>query len=83
MVKLKVGKKLWPYIETKPVHGSQKVVEHMEDGSVTIALEVHLNYELESLILGFGEGVEVLESAVLKKKISARVHEMTKKYGMV
>jgi predicted DNA-binding transcriptional regulator YafY len=62
-----------PYVLTKPLHHSQKLVEKFADGSITIELYVHLNYELERLILGFGETVEVLAPRNLRGKIKKKL----------
>ena len=60
-----------PYIKTQPVHGSQKTVTENETG-LTISIEVIPNYELESLILSFGERCEVLGPEEFKDKINKR-----------
>ncbi len=36
-----------PYIETKPFHHSQKVLERYENGSIRFSLHVHHNFEIE------------------------------------
>lgn len=59
------------YIKTKPIHGSQKTVTENETG-LTISIEVIANYELESLILSFGERCEVLGPEEFKDKINKR-----------
>ncbi|ATL47183.1 WYL domain-containing protein [Chitinophaga caeni] len=61
-----------PYIETKPLHPSQVILEQDENGMV-IQLEVQINYELEKEILGFGEGMRVLQPGMLQRKISERL----------
>jgi predicted DNA-binding transcriptional regulator YafY len=48
-----------PYIKTKPLHGSQKVIAEDKTG-YTISIEVIRNYELESLIRSYGDKCEVL-----------------------
>lgn len=48
------------YILSKPLHDSQEVVSRDGD-SVTIRLFVRMNYELQSLVRGYGTGVEVLK----------------------
>lgn len=62
-----------PYVITKPLHHSQKIVEVFNDGSATFEVKVHLNYEFERLILGFGESVKVLKPrnfrGTIKKKL--------------
>ena len=76
---LRVDISLWPYIETKPLHGSQKVKARSEE-FVDIALELIPNYELESLILHFGEKLEVLEPPAFREKIKSRVEALFEKY---
>ena len=48
-----------PYILTKPMHSSQKVIETKPDGSVTFEIKVVVNRELLRLLLGFAEGIKV------------------------
>lgn len=76
---LKVDADLYPYIETKPLHGSQKVKERTKE-YVILGFELKLNYELESLILSFGERIEVLEPSILKLKINGRIVKATNRY---
>ena len=54
-----------PYIEIKPLHKSQFVVQRNEDGSAIFRMEVILNYELEKDLLEVGEGVKVLSPRLL------------------
>lgn len=61
-----------PYVETKPLHHSQQVLERTAKG-IVILLRVQLNYELEKEILGFGEGMQVLEPERLRKSIQKRL----------
>jgi predicted DNA-binding transcriptional regulator YafY len=61
-----------PYIKTKPLHGTQKDKIN-EDGSMEVTINVIPNFELESLILSFGERVKVLEPLALKDKIMKRI----------
>lgn len=61
-----------PYVMTKPLHHSQKLVEKDHYG-ITISLEVQHNFELEKLILGFGEGMQVLKPEKLKRRIKDRL----------
>jgi predicted DNA-binding transcriptional regulator YafY len=61
-----------PYIQTKPIHGSQKVKKQDEEGLV-ITIEVIVNYELKSLLWSFGDEVKVLspewlDNELLKKR---------------
>jgi len=66
---LKADKKTAPFILTKPLHHSQKVLKQFADGSVVVQIRVHLNFELDRLILGFGKGIEVLQPAFYRGRI--------------
>ncbi len=70
-----------PYIITKPLHNSQKPPIFHEDGSLTIRLNLIPNYELETLLLGFGENVEVLKPMDLRNKINERLKRAAEKYN--
>lgn len=49
------------YILTKPLHASQRVVEKCKaDGSMTFEIDVVVNNEFITLLLGFGSGIRVL-----------------------
>ena len=69
-----------PYIETKPLHKSQFVVQRNDDGSAIFQIEVVLNYELEKDLLGFGEGVKVLSPRILVHNISKRLLRAAQNY---
>ncbi len=49
-----------PYVETKPLHRSQVVVERLEDNSIIFEVEVVINPEFQRELFGFSDGVEVL-----------------------
>lgn len=72
LVKLWVSLDAWPYVKTKPLHGTQRVVSVDEDGAI-ITIEVYLNYELQQLLLSYGENVMVLEPKELQDKIKERL----------
>lgn len=78
-VLLKIENKLWPYIETKPFHGSQKVKERTDQFTI-IQLELRHNYELESSILFHGEKIIVLEPESLKMAVKTRVNKLFDNY---
>ncbi|UOE39700.1 helix-turn-helix transcriptional regulator [Chryseobacterium oryzae] len=66
-IKIELSQNIIPYINSKPIHGSQKIKENI------LYLEVKLNYELEALILSYGENMCVLEPSQLARKIQERV----------
>jgi predicted DNA-binding transcriptional regulator YafY len=68
-----------PYVETKPLHHSQTVLERLENG-IIIQIQVQLNFELEKEILGFGEGMKVLSPERLKKRIYFRTSKAAESY---
>lgn len=72
IVKLFVTARHAPYVETKPLHQSQQVLERTDAG-IVIQLVVQHNFELEKEILGFGEGMHVLEPARLRYVIQRRL----------
>lgn len=76
---LKVSNVLFPYIQTKPIHGSQKVKEQGSSHTL-ISLDLIPNYELESLILSYGEGLEVLQPKSLRDKIKNRIELINNNY---
>lgn len=68
-----------PYILTKPIHLSQRKKYNDERG-LLISIEVIPNFELEKLLLSFGEKVEVLQPAALKETIQKRLNKAINNY---
>ena len=81
-VLLRFPKNAYPYVATKPWHGSQKKVAE-DDRSVTIELNVVINYELEQKILSWGDFVEVLKPVSLVRIISHRLEIASLKYDRI
>lgn len=75
---LKVDKSLIPYITTKPLHGSQKIYD--TDNNFEVHLKLIPNYELETMILSFGEKIQVLEPIILVEKLKERINKMKNNY---
>jgi len=71
-VVLKVNPMNAPYVITKPLHHSQKIKEELPNGSIIIELSVHHNFELERVILGFGDSIQVIKPMSLKRKIQEK-----------
>lgn len=70
-----------PYMETKPLHHSQQVLERRENGDVVFRFMLRPNFEFEREILGLGESAEVLAPESLRKKIAGRIQAMGARYG--
>ena len=64
--------------ETEPAK-DEKIAEDTTGAVITI--EVYLNYELEQLILSFGENMEVLEPKWFREKIKMRIGKGLERYG--
>ena len=76
---LQINNERFPYIETKPIHGSQKIKERNQNGAL-VELSLQLNHEFISLILSFGEDVTVIEPEELKTIIKNSAEAVLKKY---
>lgn len=71
---LQFSEKSGRYVESKPLHGSQKA-KWMDGGNgLEVKLRVLVNYELESRILSFGESVKVVEPDHLRRRIMERLN---------
>ncbi len=68
-----------PYVKTKPLHASQKLIEENDNGMI-IQIEVIPNFELERVLLGFGEGLTVLSPPSLRRKMKNTIKQMTQNY---
>lgn len=78
-IEIFVSNSLYPYIETKPLHGSQKVTSRNESG-IIIQIEVIINHELEQLIMSYGEFVKVLNPPLFATKIRDRIKRSLENY---
>jgi predicted DNA-binding transcriptional regulator YafY len=70
-IMLKVNPISVQHVESKPIHKDQEIVKKEKDGSLIIKLNLMINYELKSTILGFGNGIEVLEPVSLRDEIKS------------
>lgn len=76
-IKFKVSSKTENYIKTKALHRTQKVVK---DEDLTYTIEVRPNYELEQLLLSFGDNLTVISPQTFKEKLKLRIEMMYKQY---
>ncbi len=56
------------YVENKPIHGSQKS-KWLNDTTLEIKLNLMINYELERLVLSYGESIKVISPPGLQQSI--------------
>ncbi len=67
------------YIKTNPLHRSQKPIRQVENGFET-TLKLIPNFELEKLILSFGERIQVVSPDSFRKRIAERIIKLAKLY---
>jgi hypothetical protein len=76
---LKINASLWPYIKTKPLHGSQKVKEITPEHTI-VELHLIINFELVSLLFSYAENIVVLEPLELAEQIKLKANSLIKNY---
>jgi len=64
-----------PYVITKPLHHTQKLLSNEADGKI-FSIKVILNFELERELLGFGAKIKVLGPRILVKQIKQQLAKM-------
>jgi predicted DNA-binding transcriptional regulator YafY len=79
LIKLLFDSQVAPYVLSKPLHGSQEIVSNNEF-ELVISIEVIPNYELETLILSYGDRVKVLEPESFRNAISSRLEKAVGMY---
>lgn len=70
-----------PYVITKPLHNSQRLIKTNNDGSIIIHLMLIDNYEMERLLLGFGDGLEVMQPEKLRLRIKSILQKGLVRYA--
>lgn len=65
------------YIETKPIHHSQRVVERYEDYTI-FSLDLIPNYEFETIMMSYADNCEILEPQDLKESLVCRAKNIIK-----
>lgn len=76
---LKIDADSWPYIKTKPIHGSQKIKEQTSEYTI-IELQVIPNFELEAVIFSHAEKIEVISPETLRQRVKDRIFQLKEKY---
>ncbi len=76
-VVLHFNSKTGNYIQTKPLHGSQKS-KWFNDNTLQVSLQIIINYELERLILSYADSVVVIQPLSLAQTIKNRLKEALK-----
>ena len=81
---LRISNSRYPYIESKPFQGDQKLIHALcDDNTKVIKLHLQINNELVAQILSFGSDIEVLAPDHFRRQIKQQVDDMLKKYQMI
>ena len=75
-----IEKRLAPYVITKPFHRSQRLIEETEDG-VIFNIFVKINFEIERVLLGYGDSIEILKPERLRNRIKKILATASSKYN--
>jgi len=59
-VRFWVNKENAPYVQTKPFHKSQQLIETQEDGSMVFEIKVVINQELQRKFFGYVDTIKIL-----------------------
>ena len=79
VVELWVDNSEYPYLKTKPIHKSQKLVRE-ENGGKVISLHAIVNIELMMALLSYGKWIKVLAPPELRQKMKDNVKAMSSHY---
>ena len=80
IITLRVRKKEYPYVETKPLHITQEKVCEDEE-SVTITIEVMVNFELKQRLLSHADYMTVVAPQRLREEMKLLIEKMWKNYA--
>lgn len=80
LIEVKVKANQVPYILTKPIHYSQEIAKKYKNGDVIIRLYLINNYELRSILLGYGADMIVIQPLSLKEMIKQTLEKGVKNY---
>jgi predicted DNA-binding transcriptional regulator YafY len=70
-----------PYVITKPLHHTQKILQEEADG-VIFSIRVIMNFELERELLGFGAKMRVLGPRILVGQIKRQLQKTLNNYDV-
>lgn len=79
-VVMHVNNEMAPYIQTKPLHPSQKF-RKINNETFEVEINVIPNLELNALLLSFGKHLKVIEPLFLREKLKAIIQVMSENYN--
>ena len=68
IVHLWMDDSIYPYFETRPIHGSQRVIER-EEHRTLIELKVKINYELNARLFPYLDSLTIVKPLSLRKEL--------------
>jgi predicted DNA-binding transcriptional regulator YafY len=68
-----------PYIRTKPIHASQRILEQRKEGTI-FSISVIPNFELDREFIGFGEGLKIISPNTYVRRIRKKIRLMHELY---
>lgn len=71
-----------PYVQTKPIHKSQQLMEELEDGSMIFELEVIINQEFQREIFGFADSIKILSPQSLVDFMASKFRSAVRNYDL-
>ena len=77
---LEVEKTLFPYLQTKPIHPSQKILDSLDKDYIRISIKIRTNYEFFSVILSHGPRIQVISPESARIKIQDIISQMESLY---
>lgn len=79
-VRFWVDKQNAPYVQTKPFHKSQKIVEEHKDGSKIFEMNVVINQELQREFFGYVDTIKILSPQSLVDFMSSKFRLASENY---
>lgn len=76
-----VSQSICKYIETKPLHPSQKLIKENADGSCIYQIKVIINLEMFSVFLSYGNGIKILSPEKAVNYIQGILADSVKAYN--
>ena len=79
-VRFWVSKENAPYVQTKPFHKSQQLIESQEDGSIIFEIKVVINQELQREFFGYADTIKILSPKSLADFIGRKFRLAKERY---
>jgi predicted DNA-binding transcriptional regulator YafY len=78
-VSIRINTEAWPYLESKPLHGSQKIKSKTAT-EVVIEIFVQINHELTAVLFSHMDSIEIIEPEGLRDRFKKLSESVYKKY---